>query len=111
MTGRSSSESFFLMKNTGTMYRELPCVMYPFLSSSCRNSCRMSVSFLFKGYTLQFIAVGAPGNNSIFKSSSLCGGKHSTAVELNTFQWHWYSVGISFVSSSFPFRLASFAKH
>ena len=87
---------------------ELPCTMYPFLSSSSRNSHRMSVSFLFKGYTLQFIVVRAPGSNSIFKSSSLCGGKHSAMVESNTFQWHWYSMGTFFVSLLFPFCLASF---
>ena len=51
--------------------------MYPFLSSSSRNCCRMSVSFWFNGYTLQLIVAGAPSLNAMFMSSSLTGRNRS----------------------------------
>ena len=57
------------MKNTGAVYRELPGLIYPFFSSSSRNSFSIFVSFEFKGYILQLILVGAPSNNSIAISS------------------------------------------
>ena len=81
-------------------------MMYPFFSSSSKNSFSIFVAFEFRGYILQLILVGAPGNNSIAMSSRLFGGNLCASFSLNTFQCFWYSLGSSFVGASSFFSRA-----
>ena len=80
--------------------------MYPFFSSSSRNSFSVFVSFEFKGYILQLILVGAPSNHSIAISSRHFGGNLWARFLLNTFQCFWYSLGSSFLGASSFFSRA-----
>src|SRR5216683_4906380 len=81
-----SSESFFLIKKTSTVYREPPGYIYPFSCSLDRKVCSKSLSSFVRGYTLQSITLGTLGIKEISNSPSLFSGKCFACSSLNT---HW----------------------
>src|SRR6266851_8473208 len=85
-----SSESFFLIKKTSTVYREPPGYIYPFSYSLDRKVCSKSLSSFIRGYTLQSITLGTLGIKGISNSPSLFGGKCFACSLSNTYWCHSY---------------------